>query len=129
MCDFFYTLDSERSVLFRTCPVLVWLGEDCDGHGDGTIVVHQANHEEQPPEDDAPVLVHDNCGEGCEHGHCHDGLTDHHPCWPVGNLAQDNIRQGGILWHILIGYDQGHCGGHHPTQQEQAEQQGLPHFI
>ena len=79
MCDFFYTLDSERSVLFRTCPVLVWLGEDCDGHGEGAVVVHQANHEEQPPEDDAPVLVHDNCGEGCEHGHCHDGLTDHHP--------------------------------------------------
>ena len=69
------TLDSEGGVLLGTGPELVWLGEDCDGHGDGTVAVHQPHYEEDPPEDDAPVLVHHDRGEGGDHGDCHDGLA------------------------------------------------------
>jgi hypothetical protein len=82
------TLHGEGAVLLGTLPVLVRLGQDCDEHGDGTVEVHQANNKENPPEDDTPVCVHQDCDKGSDHCQGHEGLTDHHSCWPVSHLVK-----------------------------------------
>ena len=123
------TLKGDGGVLLGALPVLVRLGQDCDGHGDGTVEVHQANNEEDPPEDDTPVLVHQDCDKCSDHCQGHEGLTDHHSCWPVSHLVKEEVWQGWIFRDILIGDDQGHRGGHHAAQEEQEKQASLPDLI
>ena len=123
------TLHSEGVVLLGALPVLVWLGEDCDGHGDSTVEVHQPNNEEDPSEDDTPVLVHQDCDESSDHCQGHEGLTEYHPCWPVSHVVKEEVWQGWIFRDTLIGDDEGYSGGHHPAQEEQEEQASLPDLI
>ena len=123
------TLHGDGGILLGALPVLVRLGKDCDGHGDGTVEVHQTNNEEDPPEDDTPVLVHHDCDKSRDHCQGHEGLTDHHSCWPVSHLIKEQVWQGRIFRDIFIGDDQGHCSGHHAAQEEQEEQASLPDLI
>ena len=109
--------------------MLVRLGEDRDGHGEGAVEVHHPHYEEDSPEDDTPVPVHHHCDKSRNHCQCHDGLADHHASWPVSHLVKQWVWQGGIFGDILVGDDQGHCGGHHATQEEEEEQACLPDLI
>ena len=114
-----FTCSCDVVHLLLTKVLLVRLGENSDEHGEGAIVVEDAEHEPDPAEDDQTVLV-----EHDQH-HCRnqtDGqkiLAHVQPPFPVGEIIQDNVRQWLDVGNPLVGEDKACCGGQEASAHEE----------
>ena len=121
--------DDEAGDMIQSRPTLVahvWLGEDGDGHGEGSVVVEDGQHQPDPPQYDQPVAVtQDHTDRHHQVGH-EDQLTHVQPVLVVGDVVQHHVREGaGVGWDPVVGHRQAQRGGQEAAQQEESTEQGL----
>ena len=118
--------DEPREVL-HPGPALVphvGLGEDRDAHGDGPVVVEDAQHQPDSPEYDQSVGVAGHHAQGQQQVHHQQDLTDVQPELLVGDVVQDQVGEGGgVGGDPVVGEGQAEGGGQEPGEQEDSTQQ------
>ena len=115
--------------LWSALIVLVWDGENCQKHGKAPVHVQQAKDEEHPPEDDHPVGVEHHSDKGEHNGDNNDDLRDLEAPLVVGGVVQNNVRQGVIMRHPVMGESQAEGGHKEPKYKEKETQDSLNWLI
>ena len=125
----YWTSSVQRPIILGAGPVSIWLGEHRELHGNGPVVVHEAQEEEDPPEDDHPVGVGEDHQHGQDNSGDHDLLADLQSHLKILHIVKKNVRKRRSIRNSLVGDDEGDGGGDHARGQEEGSQQGLPRLI
>ena len=90
---------------------LVSLGQDCDEHGESSVVVENAKNKPDSSQNDYAVRVQHHHHNGCQGGEHEKDLTDIQAPLLVADVVQHHIRQRSNVWHSLMCERQARSGG------------------
>ena len=123
------TIRSHVFHFLSTCVGLVWLGQNCDEHGDGPVVVEDAKHEEDPPQNNRAMNMAHNHNEPNKTGDNKEDFAEVQPPPLVLDVVQQGIWQGCHVGHLLVREGEAGGGGEEPRPQPQETQESLDRLL